>query len=224
MKMCINCGVQFPGNFCSNCGAAARPGQQGISNTFLKGGDLEEALGFFSALTHIASSPITNTLGIASSTECNQKAFLVKCIAISAAIGVLSKVQTTNDIVASIVGTGGMFVVVFIQVVLTYYGFRMLSSTYRSGGDYARLICIAQGIAFLFMGTGELLGLTFGPEVYALAMLIQAVILIPYWAIVLGRFWNMNSILAYIIYLVSMLPAAGLIFLLFPILEQFIYF
>lgn len=224
MTVCNNCGDEYSGNYCPNCGTAAQPGQQGISNTFWKGSDLEETVGFVSALLRIASSPIRNTLSIASSAAFSQKAFLMKCIAVSAVIGVVSKVQTTSNIVASIVSTGGMFVLVFIQVVLTYYGFRIFSRAFRSGGDYARLICVAQGVAFLFMGAGEFLGLTFGPEVYALAMIGEAVILIPFWGMVLGRFWNMNPVLAYVIYIVSMLPVAGAWLLVWPLLEGFIYF
>ena len=60
-------------------------------------------------------------------------------------------------------------------------------------------------------------------EVYAIAMLVQAVILIPYWGLVLGRFWNMNAALAYIIYIFSMLPAAILAaIILLPMMEEFI--
>jgi hypothetical protein len=208
MTICSNCGAQFSGNYCPNCGTAARPGQEGITQTFWKGSDIEQTIGFISALLRIASGPVQNTLQLAASTSFGQKGFLIKCIAISAAIGIYSKVHFTNDILAAILSTGGMFVMVFIQVLITYAAFRLFSSTQRSGGDYARLICIAQGVAFLFMGCGEFLGLTFGIEVYAMAMVVQAVILIPYWALVLGRFWNMNAALAYLIFIFSMLPAA----------------
>ncbi len=224
MTTCNNCGENYSGNYCPNCGTPSRPRQQSISNTFWNGSNLEETFGFVSTLLRIASSPIRNTLSFASSVAFNQKAFLVKCIAISAAIGFLSKVKTTSNITGSIVSAGGMYILVFIQVVLTYYGFRIFSTTLRSGGDYARLLCIAQGVAFLLMGAGEFLGLALGPEIYTLALIGQAIILIPFWAMVLGRFWNMNPVLAYVIYIVSMLPAAGVLFLAWPIIESFIYF
>jgi hypothetical protein len=222
MTVCRNCGSELNEKNCTNCETTIRPDKKNISNVLLTGNDIEKAIGFFSTLVSIASSPIKNTLSIASSTEFNQKEFLIKCIAITATLGVLSKVQITNDLVASIFSTVGLFILVYVQIILTYFGFRLLSSTSRSGGDYARLICVAQGVTFLFMGTGELLGLTFGAELYILAMSCQTIILIPYWAMVLGCFWKINPILAYIIYIGSMFPAAVIIILVFPYLEIFI--
>lgn len=223
MAVCKNCGSQVVGNFCSSCGTPANSKNQSIYDTLGKGSDIEKTIGFLSTLLKILSSPIQNTLNIAFLVTFHHKAFLLKCIAIHAAIGIFSKLQTTNSIVSAILGTTGMFVLVFIQIVLTYYGLRFFSRTYRSGSDFAKLICIAQGVAFLFMGAGEACGLMFGVAAYTIAMLIQVIILVPYWALVLGRFWNLNPVLAYIVYLLSMLPAAILIWFAFPLIQGFIY-
>ncbi len=212
MNRCSNCGEDYSGNFCPNCGSPARPSQQGVVDTFWKGSGIEENIGFVSTVARIAASPISNTLVLANAVNFNQKSFLIKCIAIASSIGILSKVQETYNLIGVVFSASGILVFLFVQILITYYGFCLFSSTTRAGGDYSRFICIAQGVAFLFMGVGEMAGLAFGLEIYFIAMVAQTFILVPYWALTLGRFWNMNAFFAYMIYLLSMLPPAGIVY------------
>jgi hypothetical protein len=185
---------------------------------------IDETMGFVSTILNIISNPVQNTLKIALDTSFNHRGFLSKCIAIYVSTGIISKVTITNHIVSAIVSTTGMIVVVFIQIFITYFGLRSFSHIYHSGFDYAKLICIAQGLAFLIIGVIEGALFLFGPNIYIVLLILQFIILVPYWAMVLGRFWELNPILAYIIYLISMLPAAILvIFILWPMMEFSIY-
>jgi hypothetical protein len=224
MTVCKKCGSRYTGNFCSNCGTPSKPQHDDIFSAMNPAEDIEGTIGFISTIMKIISGPVQNTLKIASLESFSHKGFLLKCIAFSAAIGVLSKVQTTNNVVAAILSTTGIFLMVVVQIYLTYYGLRFFSKIYRSGAEYAKMICIAQGFAFLLMGIGEGAGLMFGPVAYLAAMVIQLIILIPYWGMTLGRFWRLNPVLAYIVYLLSMLPAAIVVIIVLQIIGGSIHF